>query len=228
MTPPRLILIPGMGADERMFAPQLAAFPDAECAAFIKPNLLETIPDYAKRFGESLGLRDGGKPPVIVGASFGGFVASEMARTFDVRALVLIGSAASASELPPHMRLSRSLAAVLNPLPLLAPWVARLVLDIHGPSMSPFGRTIAEMISSNSPAFFYWACGAVMRWRKSDEPIRGPIYHIHGTRDRMLPIRFAKPTQIISDAGHVISMSHGKIVNAFIAKAIDESSHAGV
>src|SRR5687767_7745630 len=97
MQPPPLILLSGMGADERVFAPQLQAFPQLVVPKWIEPKADESLASYAARFAAGV---DPKQPCFIGGASFGGFVAMEMARHLDAIAVFLIGSVRSPAELP--------------------------------------------------------------------------------------------------------------------------------
>ena len=80
--PSRLILLPGLGADFHLFLPQLKAFEHSIVPAWIEPtSSREPLRLYAARFTEHLrreGLLD--KPFALVGFSFGGEMAMEIAR----------------------------------------------------------------------------------------------------------------------------------------------------
>src|SRR4051794_30719168 len=95
--PVPLILLSGMAADERLFAPQRAAFPHLVVPAWIEPLAKEPLPAYAARLARQV---DPGRPCIVGGASFGGLVALEMAHYLQARACVLISSVRSPRELP--------------------------------------------------------------------------------------------------------------------------------
>src|SRR3954464_5327650 len=102
-----LILVPGMAADERLFAPQRAAFPRLLVPAWIEPLPQEPLRSYAARLARQV---DPGRPCVVGGASCGGIVALEMAAPLPARACVLIASGRSPGELPRWYRLLRPAA----------------------------------------------------------------------------------------------------------------------
>src|SRR5205807_1282131 len=66
-----ILLLSGMGADERLFAPQRAAFPNLRVPAWIDPVPSESLRSYAARLGRRVDL---GRPCLVGGASFGGIV----------------------------------------------------------------------------------------------------------------------------------------------------------
>ena len=65
----RLILLPGMGGDARMFRPQLAALANATVPAWIEPQRGETLVAFAARMARAV---DPGGPCFVGGSSFGG------------------------------------------------------------------------------------------------------------------------------------------------------------
>ena len=101
-----LILLSGMGADERVFAPQLAAFPNLRVPKWIEPITGESLARYAARFARHI---NPGAPCVVGGASFGGFVAVEMAKHLNAKGCILIGSVRSPADLPRRVRALRCL-----------------------------------------------------------------------------------------------------------------------
>src|SRR5262245_19159901 len=84
-----LILIPGMGADGRIFRAQHTAFQNLCVPKWITPLRNESLASYARRFAAIINPH---QPCYLGGASFGGVVALEMARYLDVRVVFLIGS----------------------------------------------------------------------------------------------------------------------------------------
>src|SRR5262245_33260701 len=88
-TTPRLIMLPGLGADARLLTPQAAAFPGLVTPAWIEPKRNESLPDYAARFAATFALS---QDTIIGGVSFGGMVALEIARQCRVRAAAVIAT----------------------------------------------------------------------------------------------------------------------------------------
>ena len=72
----RLIMLPGLGADERLFEPQRAAFPGLEVPPWLPHEPEESLDAYARRMAATIWPSE---HFYIGGASFGGMVALEMA-----------------------------------------------------------------------------------------------------------------------------------------------------
>src|SRR5688572_20303436 len=102
-----IVFLSGMAADERLFEPQRAAFPNLRVQPWIDPLPGESLSVYAARLAP---LAEPGRPCIVGGASFGGVVALELARRLPALACVLIGSIRSPTGLPWRWRLLRLVA----------------------------------------------------------------------------------------------------------------------
>jgi pimeloyl-ACP methyl ester carboxylesterase len=202
-----------MGADERLFEPQRRAFPQIIVPHWITPLPGESLAAYAQRFALHV---DPGGPCYVGGASFGGFVAIEVARHLDAQACFLIGSARGPAELPLRIRSLRRLRPLLPVLPLgLAQVLAGLSLGASARAMSPTTGQVLRQLADADAAFLRWACGATLSWEGSATS-DVPIHQIHGARDRVLPARRTRADVIVPGAGHVLSLTHAAEVNRFL------------
>jgi pimeloyl-ACP methyl ester carboxylesterase len=209
-----LILLSGMGADERVFAPQREAFHHLMVPRWIMPQADESLASYGQRLAREV---DPGVPCFVGGASFGGFVAMEMARHLQAKACFLIGSVRSPAELPLRIRSLRRIGAATRIIPF--PWISKLagVSEAACGSMSaPSTRTLLRQLSDADARFLRWATRAVLRWQPAAEPLDVPIFHIHGGRDHILPVSRTRPDVIVESAGHVLSLTHPREVNEFL------------
>ncbi|WP_425553184.1 alpha/beta fold hydrolase [Hymenobacter algoricola] len=106
MWPPVLYLIPGLGADERVFRdllPRLRG--ETHVMPWLTPAPAETLPGYAARVAEGIAP---GQPCFVVGVSFGGVVALEIGRLRPHATVVLVSGIPTAGALPPLLRLMRA------------------------------------------------------------------------------------------------------------------------
>jgi pimeloyl-ACP methyl ester carboxylesterase len=215
-----LILLPGMGADGRLFKHQREAFADLVVPPWLVPARRETVSAYAERMARAV---DPNGPCVIGGASFGGFVAVEMARHLDARAVVLIGSARSPAEFGPALRAMRVLSPLIRVVPFRAvATTAGVVARCGGDLLSPATGLVLRQLAASDGWFLRWASEAVLKWRATPLPPRLPVYQIHGGRDRVLPTKHSRADEFIPGGGHVISLSHARAVNAFLRRHLSE------
>jgi pimeloyl-ACP methyl ester carboxylesterase len=209
-----LILLPGVGADRRLFRHQVAALENVITPDWIAPESGDTLASYAERMARAA---DPGGPCFVGGASFGGMVALEMTRHLDARACFLIGSIRSPGELPLRARLLRPLAWLIPGWSFaLQPSMARLAMAIAGRLMRPATRSQLAQLADADGRFIHWACLAILRWEPSAVPPAVPVLQIHGDRDHVLPHRRTRPNVLVRGAGHVLSMTFPDAVNEFL------------
>lgn len=209
-----LILLPGMGADRRLFRAQIAATENVTVPDWIEPEPGDTLVSYAERMAQSV---DPGGPCFVGGASFGGMVALEMVPHLQAKACFLIGSIRSPDELPLRARMLKPAAWLLPAWSLRA--VARLApiaVALAGRSMRPATRSALKQFADADARFVRWASLAVLRWQSPAEPVSVPVFQIHGDRDPVLPHRLTRPDVVVRGAGHLLSMTFPQAVNEFL------------
>lgn len=223
----RLILLPGMGVDSRLFDAQRAAFPSLELPEWIPHRKRESLRDYAARFSATLHPTDP-RPLVIGGVSMGGMIALELSRHLTTAAaVILIGSCTSGRAVAPLMR---AMEHVSRPVP------SRLISAgkmLAAPFLGQCGvpradrRQLGEMLSDIPVPFLRWSGRAIMEW-PGIEHGTPPVHQIHGSYDRVIPTgRLSRaPDSIIDGGAHVLNLSHPREVNQFIAKVVQQVEHA--
>lgn len=210
------VFLPGLGADSRLFRHQQKAFKNIVTPRWIYPEKNESLADYARRWATELKLKKG---CVLVGISFGGMVALEMARWVRPKAVLLIGSCRSPDSIPFILKWFGSFSV----WPVVGKTLARTF---------PFGRgwflgvekkgeldLLMKMFLETPGDFLKWTVDAIRGWEgyKGKEFL---VRHIHGQKDRLIPCRNVRPDKIIPKAGHTIILTHPKEVNAFIREQI--------
>lgn len=74
------------------------------------------------------------------------------------------------------------------------------------------------MIRQSDTLFIKWAIGAVLQWKAAE--MQTPYTHIHGTRDDVFPIRYAKPSHVIKGGDHLLVMSYYGEVNKILEEVL--------
>jgi pimeloyl-ACP methyl ester carboxylesterase len=208
-----IYFISGLGADERVF--QLLKFEGYRPVhiRWVEPQPGEPIADYAKRLTAQIQSNS----PVVVGLSFGGIVAVEIAKQIEVEKVVLISSVKEKFEIPFYFRLFRwfPIHRIIPYKSLL--WACYMIAYWLFSLESLDERTLLKAILLDTDAHFLkWALHKVVTWNNQTIPDR--LHHIHGTTDRIFPIRFVQPDFVLERGGHFMIMNRANQISALLEK----------
>lgn len=214
----RLIMLPGLGANARMFEPQLAAFPDLIVPQWIPPLRREPLREYALRWGATF-PRD--RPSVLCGVSAGGMLAQELAGALRPAGIVLISTCSSARQVAGWCRAA---GRVLARTPRRIGEHMRTVGAMAGwPALGPLGqaerRCVLQMAREAPVDVVLWGMRAILDWTNVPAPAC-PVLRIHGRRDRIIPAQGVEADHSIEGAGHLLNMTHSAEVNPLIARFV--------
>ncbi|MDQ7778273.1 MAG: alpha/beta hydrolase [Planctomycetota bacterium] len=210
-----LVLIPGLGADHRLFEPQRQRFPGLFVPTWLATERNESLQAYAGRFARAIADK---VCDVLGGVSFGGMIAYEVARLLRPRTLVLIASGVGRQALAQSLQMLAPVAALgLTSQLATIPVLRRFVVSHLGGSTEREQKVFADMMDDADPALLNWAPNAIMRWEP--KPLRGvSIKRIHGSDDRVFPPDGNHPPDLLVEgAGHLVNMTHPGPVNDFLA-----------
>ena len=203
----RVVLIPGMGADHRLFDGIGLPGREVLLTDWIPHRSGESLAAYAGRFADHYGV---GAADILIGVSMGGIVAGVMAQRVPPQRLILISSCTDIRQLSP-------LIVALSPMGPYSPFgMARLLPR----GLMPGQRKLAlEMFEAQDMAFIRWACGAVMEWTGAQ---RLPeTVTIHGSADRVFPIRRQSQVDVtIQGGGHLMVMDRAAEVSEALLRIL--------
>lgn len=210
-------MIPGLGADKRMYAPQLRAFPNALVLEHLPSCKGESIADYALRF---IPLINTTQPFVLLGTSLGGMVAVELSRVLQPQKIILIASVKNRSEMPYFIR---SMKYLHLHQPLSGNFYKRfnslLISRLDNNRHSTVAELIYQMTADARPEFIEWAIDAVIRW-DPPEDYRSDIVHLHGTKDLLFPYSRIKNAIPVSNGSHVMNLTMSVEVNRILKEIL--------
>ncbi|MBC7828086.1 MAG: alpha/beta fold hydrolase [Chitinophagaceae bacterium] len=212
--------ISGLGADERIFCK--LQVPDAEFH-FIRweqPGPGESISSYAKKLCNQIQHDQ----PILMGVSFGGMMAIEMAKVSLVEKVVLISSIKSLNELPRWMKIcgrfrfdkilpSKPLHTI-RPLKALRP-VQNYFLGTESAEEKAIANQFRDTVD---PHYLRWSINQVLNWQNNWQP--QTIFHLHGANDHIFPLKHVKPTHIIPNAGHFMIMNKCKEISEILKEIL--------
>ncbi len=217
--PLKLIFIPGLATDERLFERQHSAFPDLWVPPWILVRNSEGLADYAARMAEMI-INKQAEPFILGGVSLGGMLAYEIARHVKPRAVILIASCRTRRGIRGFFRASGHLWPVVPAGAIkVAKFLSLPALQMFGSIMPEHRRLCARMFTESDARHMHWAISAILRWNPAPL-VETPVFQIHGAHDRIIPLKCVEPDEIIPRGGHLINLTHADEVNAFIKNVI--------
>lgn len=211
---PKVYFISGLGADQRAFSFLDLSFCDPVFIDWIRPEPKETLPHYALRLKAQIGEPG----PVIVGLSFGGMLASEMALADPSARVIIISSNKVKAEFPRGLLIGKYLPLYKwVPAPLLKkrPFLSSIFLAPHGKPQKELFNAIAR---DSDYDFTKWAIEAILHWNNKRVPVN--LRHIHGTADRLLPYRRVKADFTVKGGTHLMIMNNPAEVSSILRQII--------
>jgi pimeloyl-ACP methyl ester carboxylesterase len=207
----------GLGADERVF--RLLKFEGYQPVHihWLDPQRGEPIADYAKRLVAQIQS----DRPTIVGLSFGGMIAVEIAKHIEVEQVIIISSAKTKAEIPFYFKLFRWL-----PIHRVFPfksllwaeyWLGYWIFSVDSLDQRQLLRSILQDTDAH---FLKWALHQVVIW--SNEFVPENLCHLHGSSDRVFPIRFVAPDFTVEKGGHLMILNRAGQISTVLRKIISQ------
>lgn len=204
----------GLGADSRAFSYLDLSFCNPVFLPWFIPDSSETIETYARRYVPLINATE----PVLVGLSFGGMLAMEIAKYISFKKIIIISSAKVRGELPFYLRAMRWI-----PLHRLvkAPTLKRLnnlaykFLRVH---MRADKIDCMKMIRESDDSLVSWTIDSIVNWKNKVIPEN--TVHIHGKHDILLPHFFNQADYKIANGRHMIPMIQPEIISTLLRKII--------
>ncbi len=213
-----IYLIPGVGANDRIFQNLDLSGYEVVHIKWPKHKKNESIQTYVKKILPQI-KKD--TKPVLIGLSFGGIVAQELAKLIDPHKVILISSIKTYHERPLKMLFMNSVKFHrLLPGKLVVQfrfWLNWLLGKLTKEEMD----LIELMISEADIEFNEWAVDQVVHWR--NEEIVDNLTHIHGTRDRIFPSFYVKDAIWIKGGSHFMVVNRAKEISKIIRKELSSA-----
>jgi pimeloyl-ACP methyl ester carboxylesterase len=161
-----LYIFSGLGADKRVFQRLDFSVFSTTFIKWIVSQDRETIENYATRLLDQIRTTK----PTLIGLSFGGLIAVEVAKQIDTEKVVLIASAKTKKEIPFYYRFAGQLRLhKLLPTRLLKS--SNFIKNWFFGTSSTFEKQLLKQILiETNPTFLKWAIDKVARWTTERRP----------------------------------------------------------
>lgn len=204
-----LYLFPGQGSDERLFdSLQLKDTYEIVDIKYAIPEKGTSLAEYAKVIS---GQIDTTESYIFIGTSLGGMIISELNQYLHPYQSIIISSAKYRSELPFRYRFQKYIPVYRLIPPKIIMAGAKLMQPIVEPDRNTNKETFKSMLGAKDPIYLKRTVDMIIRWDKTESS--SPIIHIHGSKDRTIPIRNVHPTYTIPGGSHMMTLTEPDQIN---------------
>lgn len=216
----RICLLPGLGFDRRIFAHlQLPGY-HLHFLDWLEPQGQEPLAEYATRMVAELPHAQTGTW-CLIGHSFGGILAQEMAKSLPVRQIILISSIQSPDENPWFFRHLSATGLYRLVHQQTIRWSFPLWARRHGFDTSASRALFRSMVQQYSNHYLRWAMRQLADWQGVEGQV--PITRIHGELDKTFPYSFLRGADyLLRDGDHFMVWKQADIVNQWILETLKE------
>lgn len=212
----KIFLIPGLGADARIFQYIDLKGHDVTPINWVEPENQDTLSSYAQKLIAHHKITSGS---IVIGSSLGGMLTIEIAKRVKLDKAILISSIKTKSEAPKSHIWYKYL-----PLYKLVPstWLPQtgfIVRMVMGKMSKHHQELFESMLKSTSPNFIKWALGAILHW--DNETIPPNVYHIIGDKDKIFPYQRITDATIIKGGTHIMIYTKAKEINNWLKDIIN-------
>jgi pimeloyl-ACP methyl ester carboxylesterase len=206
-------LIPGMGADKRLF--QNFHLPNGKVhhLDWIPHRSSRTLSEYAHLMAERITTDNN----IIVGSSMGGMVTVEIAKLIKPKGAVLVSAPTGRHEFPQVLKNLKALRLhrALSPKQVLR--ISKLADLFMGFKTEEQRAMFYDMLRGNGEDFLHFSVGAVLEWQNTTPP-DVPFIQIIGTHDKLFKQHKIPNAIMIEGSGHFTAFEKGKEVSQIITQ----------
>ena len=209
---PKIYIIPGFGMNKHHVRGLKFNGYDVEVLEWEPSLTTQSYQEYAKKvFYPKI---DRQLPVIIVGYSMGGMVAVELAEMLNTKKLILISSAKNRNELP---RKKLAIVRMLGGKRLGSPKTIKRLTPLARLLGKEYLALLQSSLKDIPEGIISFGIDAMIQWnRKVDPSVK--YLHIHGKKDRLLPVKNISNKLVLPYGHFLLSGSGIKRVNEKIER----------
>ena len=217
----KLYFISGLGADSRAFS--LINSIEGYESIFLEwiPNRKnESLKNYSTRLIENHTITE---KDVIVGLSFGGLVAQEIANISPVKTIVFISSFRDKRDLKPYLQFLLTLRLYYILPNFKFSWFDKFAVQFFSIKSKEGKEGLLDMMQKTEPKLIKWS---MMQIRKFvfNKNHSWNLHNIIGNKDKLLKCwHYKKNNYLINKGGHLMVYENAKAVNDILQEIITKN-----
>lgn len=204
--------IPGQGSDSRLFKNISIDSCEIVYIEYEIPEKGASMSSYARQLANQI---DTTQKFSLVGVSLGGMLAVELSKITAPEEVILIASAKTKSELPKTYQFFQKLPIHLLLSGRFYKFWTILLQPLYEPMPKADQLLWREMMRGKDPVFMKRAVQCIVGW-ENEEYDEEQMLHIHGTKDKTLPIKHIVNPVLIDNGTHIMTLLKGEEISAII------------
>ncbi len=209
-----IYIFSGLGTDERVFVNIDINEHHPTFIKWIDPIPNETIEAYASRLLPQ--IKD--PKPVLIGLSFGGMMAIEVSKLIVTEKVIIISSAKTYKEIPLYYRIP-GLINIHRWMPIRRLKRFNFITSwFFGTQSKTENKLLLQITKDTDPNYVKWAVDKIVKWQNEHIPTN--LFHIHGTKDRLLPLSKRQYDKPIEGGGHLMIMNKSAQITEILKQQI--------
>lgn len=206
----------GLGADERIFANLHIPNTTLKHLPWQPFDKNDTMASYALKMYHLIKENQ----PTILGLSFGGMLATEIAKQCDVKKTFLVSSIKGKQEFPD---LSSFIAFILKtgivPYRLFTK-PNKILFERFGAETKEEKQLLTDILKDTDPNYLKNAFKMILNWENIIIPPN--LKHIHGTNDHILISGYVMPDMWVKDGTHMMIWNKASQIADWISSTLNE------
>lgn len=208
--------ISGLGADERIFEKLNIQNVNLVNLSWPQYNKNDTLGSYAIKVSELIKENN----PILLGVSFGGMLAVEIAKQRTIKRAIIISSAKTQKELPYFPFILKSII-VSGLIPsFIYKWPNWILYKLFGVETRTEKQLLRSIVLDSNAKFVKWASTEILKWQNDIVPENAT--HIHGRKDRIIFPGNVHVDYWIEDGGHMMIFNRAEQISRIIEKELKE------
>jgi len=206
--------ISGLAADHRLFAKLSISGYELVPLPWVPHSADDNMASYAQKIAK--GVTD--EHAIVMGLSFGGMLATELARMHPGWKVFLVSSAKTTAELGYDSAFLRAISEreILPAALFNKPYFP--VLFMLGATSDEDKQLLNQVIKDSDPVFNRWCVNTILNW--SNDSFTANITHIHGTADKVIRSGNVHPNYWVEGGSHIMIYNRAAEVSKIISDCL--------
>lgn len=172
----------------------------------------ESLESYINRFYKLIKHHN---QPILIGVSFGGIIAQELAKKIPSAKVILVSSIKHHSEQRPFFKFVKNTQLYKLYPPSFINWLEKVFYQLGSKKIKRTIEVYRKFLPIRNSLYTKWAIHTFLNWKQTKDQ---NIIHIHGNKDRVLPIKHISNCIEIKNGSHAMIVTKSSSIQQLLLK----------